>query len=177
MFRHIEIPIQVAIALATIRAATKLVAFRAGLVLAAMMLIFAYGYAASVDAADAKPAVTEPAKVVQFDTDGKSVCDGLPGCDLILLEGDPSSGPTQWLIRLRAGQAFPKHWHNTAENMVSVRGALTFNFETGQRHTLRPGEYLHYPAGMIHWGQCEQFEDCLFYVFNDQPYDIHLAQE
>lgn len=172
MFRHIEIPIQVAIALATIRAATKLVTIRAALALAVVIFIFS-----SVHAADTKPVVTEPAKVVQFDVDDKSICDGLPGCDLILLDGDPGSGPSQWLIRLRAGQAFPKHWHSTAENMVSVRGALTFNFETGQRHTLRPGEYLHYPAGMIHWGQCEQFEDCLFYVFNDLPYDIHLAQD
>ena len=60
--------------------------------------------------------------------------------------------------------------------MVGVRGAITFNFESGQRHTLRPGETLHYQAGMVHWGQCEQGGDCLFYVFNDQPYDIHLVQ-
>ncbi len=163
MFRHLEIPLRAAVALATLRAV---------IVLIATILV-----SASAHAADTKPAVTEPAKVVQFDCDGKTVCDGLPGCDLILLNGDPGSGATQWLVRLRAGQAFPKHWHNTAENMVSVRGALTFNFENGQSHTLRPGEYLHYQAGMIHWGQCEQSEDCLFYVFNDQPYDIHLALE
>ncbi|MGH8759498.1 MAG: hypothetical protein ACREVW_08315, partial [Burkholderiales bacterium] len=64
----------------------------------------------------------------------------------------------------------------TPENMVGVQGALTFNFENGQRHTLRPGHYLHYQAGMIHWGQCEHAEDCLFYVFNDLPYDIHVVE-
>lgn len=127
-------------------------------------------------AQDSKPVVTEPARVVQFDRDTKRVCEGLPGCDFILLAGDPSQSATQWLFRLKAGQAFPKHWHNTPENMIGVRGALTFNFENGQRHTLRPGETLHYQAGMIHWGQCEQGEDCLFYVFNDQPYDIHFVQ-
>lgn len=122
-----------------------------------------------------RPVVTEPVKVVQFGTDAKQICEGLPGCDFILLHGDPSKAASQWLLRLRAGQAFPKHWHNTPENMVGVQGALTFNFENGQRHTLRPGEYLHYQAGMIHWGGCEPGEDCLFYVFNDQPYDIHVV--
>lgn len=29
---------------------------------------------------------------------------------------------------------------------------------------------------MIHWGQCEADADCLFYVFNDQPYDFNLAE-
>ena len=128
----------------------------------------------SAVAADSRPAITEPAKVIQFDHDQKSLCEGLPGCEFILLAGDPTKSATQWLFRLRAGQAFPKHWHSTPENMVSVRGALAFNFENGQRHTLRPGDYLHYQAGMIHWGQCEQAEDCLFYVFNDQSYDIHV---
>ena len=123
-----------------------------------------------------RPVVTEPARIVQFDRDAKQICEGLPGCDFILLAEDPGNGATQWLFRLKAGQAFPKHWHNTPENMVSVRGALTFNFETGQHHTLRPGQTLHYQAGMIHWGQCEAGEDCLFYVFNDRPYDIHLVQ-
>lgn len=127
-------------------------------------------------AEDTKPAVTRPAKVVQFDHDEKSVCEGLPGCDFILLAGDPATGATQWLFRLQAGQAFPRHWHNTPENMVGVRGALTFNFETGQRHTLRTGEYLHYQEGMVHWGQCEPKEECVFYVFNDKPYDFHLVR-
>lgn len=126
-------------------------------------------------AQDGKPVVTQPARVVQFDRDTKQICEGLPGCDFILLAGDPSLSATQWLFRLKAGQAFPKHWHNTPENMVGVRGALTFNFESGQRHTLRAGETLHYQSGMIHWGQCEQAEDCVFYVFNDRPYDIHLV--
>jgi quercetin dioxygenase-like cupin family protein len=126
-------------------------------------------------AQDNRPRVTQAPQVARIDHDAKSVCEGLPGCEFMLLAGDPLRGATQWLFRLRAGQSFPRHWHNTPENMVAVRGALTFNFETGQRHTLRPGEYLRYQEGMIHWGQCEPKEDCVFYVYNEQPYDIHLA--
>lgn len=123
-----------------------------------------------------KPTVTEPPIFTEFDSAKTSVCDGLSGSDFVLLQGDPKTGPTQWFFRLKAGTAFPKHWHSTPENMVTIRGALTFNFETGQTVTLKAGDHLHYQAGMTHWGQCEPDEDCLFFVFNDQPYDLHLAQ-
>ncbi len=49
---------------------------------------------ASTSAADTKPAVAESAKVVRFDRDEKSICEGLPGCDFILLAGDPGKGAT-----------------------------------------------------------------------------------
>ncbi len=123
----------------------------------------------------AKPAVTEKASIIQFDKDARATCEGLPGCEFILLNGDPKTGPTQWFFQLKAGQPFPRHWHSTPENMVAIRGVLHFDFETGQSHSLKPGEYLHYQAGMAHGGQCEPGADCLFYVFNDKPYDFHLA--
>ena len=141
-------------------------------VLVAMATFTACG---AVTAEPVKPKVDQPAKITQFDTATKSVCQGLPGCDFVLLSGDPKTGPTQWFFRLKAGTAFPRHWHSTPENMVTIHGALTFNFETGQKHTLRAGEHLRYQAGMIHGGQCELGEDCLFYVFNDLPYDFNLA--
>lgn len=124
----------------------------------------------------AKPPVTEKASIIQFDTGERSTCEGLPGCEFILLNGDPKSGPTQWLFQLKAGQPFPKHWHSTPENMVAIRGLLHFDFETGQSHSLKAGEYLRYQAGMAHSGRCEPGADCLFNVFNDKPYDFHLAE-
>jgi len=146
----------------------------------AILLVVALAILASADGAMAaqpsKPKVSEPPHITQFDTAAKAVCEGLPGCDFALLNGDPKSGPTQWFFRLKAGTAFPRHWHSTPENMVAIRGRLTFNFESGQKHTLVPGEHLRYQAGMIHWGQCEADADCLFYVFNDRPYDFNLAE-
>ena len=143
--------------------------FRLAAALAAITL------ASPVLAEGAKPAVTESPVYTQFDKATKTACEGLPDCDFVLLKGDPATGPTQWFFRLKGGTAFPRHWHSTPENMVTVRGALTFNFETGETVTLRPGEHLAYQAGMIHGGQCEPGEDCLFYVFNDLPYDFHAA--
>lgn len=136
----------------------------------------ALAFPAFAQTEDAKPIVTEPPAIVQFASAETMACEGLPGCDFVLLAGDPATGPTQWFFRLRAGVEFPRHWHSTSENMVMIEGALTFNFEMGQPHTLAAGEHLRYQAGMIHWGQCEPSADCLYYVFNDQPYDFHLAE-
>ena len=123
-----------------------------------------------------KPAVTEPPVVTAFAAAETAPCDGLPGCDFVLLAGDPATGPSQWFFRLGGGTEFPRHWHSTPENMVMIEGALTFHFETGETHTLVPGELLRYQEGMVHWGQCEPGADCLYYVFNDEPYDFHAAE-
>ncbi len=123
-----------------------------------------------------KPEVTEPPVLTQFASAETAACEGLPGCDFVLLAGDPATGSSQWFFRLKAGTEFPRHWHSTPENMVMIEGALTFNFELGESQTLTPGEHLRYEAGMIHWGQCEPGADCLYYVFNDQPYDFQAAE-
>lgn len=123
-----------------------------------------------------KPQVTEPAKIVSFAKGPRAACEGLAGCDFILLNGNPKTGPTQWFYRLKAGTPFPRHWHTSPENFIVVTGALTFNLESGQVHTLKPGEYMGYQGGMIHWGQCEAGEDCLYYVFNSRPFDFHLVK-
>lgn len=127
-------------------------------------------------AAPEKPMVTEAPKVVDFARDQTAVCEGLPGCDFVLLHGDPDTGHSHWFYRLKAGTVYPRHWHPTPENAVVITGALTFNFETGQRHTLTPGQYLRFEAGMIHWGQCEPGEDCLYYIYDDEPYAFILAE-
>lgn len=140
------------------------------------ILIMLMPHLAIAQTATPKPEVTQPPALTQFASSETAACEGLPGCEFVLLAGDPDTGPSQWFFELKAGTAFPRHWHATPENMVPVRGELTFNFETGERHTLIPGEHYRYAAGMIHWGQCEPGADCLFYVFNDQPYDFNPAE-
>ena len=122
-----------------------------------------------------KPKVSQPPKYVEFDTQTWQKCEGLSGCDYVLLNGDPAKSSSQWIFRLKAGTPFPRHWHSTPENITGIRGRLVFHFETGDTRTLRAGDYLSYQAGMIHGGFCMTGEDCLYYVFNDLPYDIHLV--
>jgi len=95
----------------------------------------------------------------------------------VLLAEDPETGASQWLFRLAAGTPFPAHWHSTPENFMGIQGELVFEFETGQRYTLRRGDFLQYQAGMIHEGVCAEGEDCVYYVLNPEPYDIHLVDE
>ncbi len=121
--------------------------------------------------AQEKPAVSEPPSFADFEAGDRQPCEGLPGCDFTLVRGDPATGPSQWVFRIAAGTAFPKRWHSTPENVVGIRGTLTFNFETGERYALRAGDFLNYQTGMIHWGQCEAGEDCVFYAFNNLPYN------
>jgi len=128
------------------------------------------------DKSPEKPAVSAPPNFAEFEAGDRQPCEGLPGCDFMLVRGDPATGPSQWVFRITAGTAFPKHWHSTPENMVGIRGTLTFNFETGEQHALRAGDFLNYQTGMIHWGQCEAGEDCVFYAFNDLPYDFNNAE-
>jgi len=129
--------------------------------------------------AQEKPTVSEPPSFAEFEAGDRQPCEGLPGCDFTLVRGDPATGPSQWIFRIAAGTAFPKHWHSTPENIVGIRGTLTFNFETGERYALRAGDFINYQTGMIHWGQCETSEagaDCVFYAFNDLPYDFNIAE-
>ncbi len=131
--------------------------------------------ATAVTAQD-KPQVLDPPRYLEAATAEWQDCEGLPNCGFQLVRGDPIRSASHWLFRLGAGTAFPKHWHPTPENMVGISGTLTFHFETGETRALRPGDFLYYEAGMTHWGQCEPGADCVFYVFNDLPYAIHLIE-
>ena len=124
-----------------------------------------------------KPQVKTPAQFIELDTQPWQKCEGLSGCEFVLLRGNPTTSSSRWMFRLKAGTPFPRHWHSTPENMVGIRGQLVFRFETGDTRTLRAGDFLTYPAGMIHGGVCQPGADCLYYAFNDKPYDIHLVPD
>jgi len=124
-----------------------------------------------------KPEVTEEPIYVALDSQDWQPCEGLSGCEFIGLFGDPAVGASQTIFRLEAGTEFPKHWHTSSENYMGVQGKLEFNLETGETVALARGDFLHYQGGMIHWGQCAEGEDCVYYVYNDLPYDIVLVEE
>ena len=127
--------------------------------------------------AQTKPDVTETPIYIALDSQPWTPCEGLVGCEFVSLFGDPSIEGSQSLFRLKAGTVFPKHWHTSSENYIGVTGQLEFNLETGENIILRHGDYLHYQGGMVHWGQCIAGEDCVYYVYNDQPYNIILVEE
>ena len=98
----------------------------------------------------------------------------LPGCEHILLMGDPKTEPSQHVYRFIKGYAFVKHWHVSAENLVMVRGSLTINSEGGHERAMRVGDYVHIPAQVVHWGICP--EECVFYLNVDGPDSFNVVE-
>lgn len=127
--------------------------------------------------AQEKPLVTEAPIFIALDSQPWTPCEGLTGCEFVGLFGDPAVEGSQTLFRLAAGTEFPKHWHTSSENYIGVAGQLEFNLETGENVTLARGDYLHYQGGVVHWGQCVGSENCVYYVYNDLPYDIIFVNE
>ena len=123
-----------------------------------------------------KPPVME--KVVSVDSGSAQwrQCEGLPGCIFLPLRGDAKRESSEALFQLEAGVKFPKHWHTSPEHLFVVQGKLIMNLENGERHEVGPRGFLYNPGGMIHWGNCAHGQPCVYYVYDDKPYDIHLVE-
>lgn len=151
--------------------------FCAGLV----ALLISAAVASSVLPASAampdKPQVTEAPVYVGADDPRWRPCEGLPGCRFIPLRGDATGEASEAIFRLERSVRFPKHWHTSPEHFVTIRGTLVINLENGDRFSLGPQSFLYNPGGMVHWGHCTDAEACVYYVYDDKPYDIHLVPE
>jgi quercetin dioxygenase-like cupin family protein len=101
--------------------------------------------------------------------------DGPAGCEHILLRGDPQAEPSHHVYRLAKGFIIPKHWHDSAENLIVVRGMVVIGSEVGGERTLRPGDYVHIPAGNVHWGQCP--DQCVFYLGVEGADSFYVVEE
>ena len=117
----------------------------------------------------------DPAVVINLAGKFKPCPGAPPGCEHIMLRGDPQSEPFQKVYRFPKGWIFPKHWHSAAENLEMVRGTLVLGSEGGREQTLRPGDYAYIPQTLVHWGNCP--EDCVFYLSVDGPDSFNVVDE
>ena len=88
-----------------------------------------------------------------------------PGCQHVLLRGDPKTGASHHIYHFPAGFVFVKHWHVSNENLIMTRGTLIIAADGQAESTLNVGDYLHIPAKVVHWGQCTT--ECEFYLMVD----------
>lgn len=102
-----------------------------------------------------------------------TACEGLPGCTQLLLRGNPATGASESMFRLRSGTVFAKHWHTSPEHVVEVSGTMIYHLDNGRTYRLHAGDFLYYPGKAIHSGQCARGADCVYYVYDDLPYDFH----
>jgi quercetin dioxygenase-like cupin family protein len=142
-----------------------------GLVLYALVAVVA-GQASAGD----KPRVVERPVYVDSQAAVWRACEGLPGCEFLPLRGDAGREASEAIFRLSAGIGFPKHWHTSPEHILVMQGRLEMNLENGDRYSIGPHVFLYNPGGMIHWGRCAEGEACVYYVYDDKPYDIHLLE-
>ena len=80
--------------------------------------------------------------------------DAPPGCQHVLLQGDPKTGASQHVYRFPAGFAFVKHWHISNENLVITKGKLQLAADGQSEKTMNVGDYVYIPAKLVHWGVC-----------------------
>lgn len=97
------------------------------------------------------------------------------GCEVTILSGDPSNGPSDVYLRADAGVELKDHWHHSVEHVVLVKGKFSVTFEGGREASLEQGAYTLIPAGMPHSAKCEGPEQCVIFIGFEKPVDAHLA--
>lgn len=126
-------------------------------------------------------AVSDPASAqdrVVFKHAGKrgTPCEGLPGCTFVQLKGNPRTGPSEAMFTLKAGTPFAPHWHTSPEHVVGVSGTMLWNVKGHKTYRVGAGDFLYYPSKAVHSGRCAPGADCVYYVYDSEPYDIHPAE-
>lgn len=53
---------------------------------------------------------------------------------------------------MREGYIVDRHSHPNEQITLVLRGALRLDFETGESHVLRDGEFIVVPPDLVHWG-------------------------
>lgn len=96
-----------------------------------------------------------------------------PGCEIAVLQGDPSQPNADIFFRLPGGAKVARHWHRSAERMVLIRGELEVEYDGQDRVVLAPGTYAYGPAQLPHTADCRSTEDCLLFIAFEKPVDAH----
>jgi quercetin dioxygenase-like cupin family protein len=136
-----------------------------------------------VDAVDVKdqpaPGSDEKAHTLTVDDVTWGPCPELmpEGCNIAVLNGDPSDENADLLLRLAPGFVVPKVWHTSAERMLLTSGEMTIDFDGHDPLVLTPGTYAYGPAKLPHDGSCADGDDpCVLFIAFEDPVDSHLAE-
>lgn len=100
-----------------------------------------------------------------------------PKCfSMAVAEGDPSKGPSTFVLRGTPGCNAPMHYHTPTERVVMVSGTayLQMKGESGA-HLLKAGAYAVAPSKHPHHLTCTT--GCQLYLFSDAAFDIHWVDE
>lgn len=94
-----------------------------------------------------------------------------PGCQIAVLQGDPSRPNADVFFRVPPNYVIPPHTHTSAEHMVLVSGRLEVHYKGQPRTTLNKGDYAYGPAKLPHLAHCRSAEPCQLFISFDDPVD------
>jgi hypothetical protein len=100
----------------------------------------------------------------------------LPACFTnAVLDGDPVTGPSVFLVRSTGDCRVPSHWHTPVEQLMIVSGTARVTMKGQAPETLRAGSFARLPGRHVHEFACVGV--CSFFVTSDGPFDIHYVDE
>jgi len=98
----------------------------------------------------------------------------LPTCGTIAVQdGNPGTGPSIILLKLKAGCVIPWHWHTPNERLIIVTGSAKGEMKDMPALMLKPGDFVLLPAKGIH--QFTALTEIELYDLSDAPFDIHYV--
>ncbi len=93
------------------------------------------------------------------------------GCQIAVLNGDPSKPNADVFLRVPGGYTIPAHSHTSAERMVLVEGQLTVTYKGAAAAALMPGVYAYGPAKLPHAAKCAGIKPCTLFIAFEGPVD------
>jgi len=100
------------------------------------------------------------------------------GPQIAVLSGDPASGPSTMLMRLKKGGGTP-HVHSADYQLVVLQGTMKHwgkGQTGGTSEPLNPGSYWFQPGGKTHSDTCLT-DECLLHIVWSGKRDGRLATE
>lgn len=98
------------------------------------------------------------------------------GCQIAVLQGDPSKPNADVFLRVPSGYTIPSHTHTSAERMVLVQGELSVRYKGAAKEQLTVGEYAYGPAKMPHEAMCSTKGPCTLFIAFEGPVDAHAFE-
>jgi len=98
------------------------------------------------------------------------------GCQIAVLQGDPSKPNADVFLRVPSGYTIPAHTHTSAERMVLVQGELSVRYQGAAAEKLSVGEYAYGPAKLPHIATCGSKGPCTLFIAFEGPVDAHAFE-
>ncbi len=95
------------------------------------------------------------------------------GCQLGILQGDPSKPNSDVIFKVPGNFDLPAHWHTSAERMVLISGELDLTYQGQPTIHIKQGMYIYGPPKVPHTGRCVSAEPCELFIAFEGAIDAH----